>query len=214
MPTLDEQCHEWADDAWTVWFADEPFVIGAGYCMRCGGKLLADGSEQAQVAAVTPEAVRATWFFSYLSDVGQTHIDEDRWYDLVGLGLAQDGPPDITDQGRVILAALSQAHGLAAAEWLAEYIAEYGESLCPTCPKKEFCPDDGAGCADRLLRAALQQAEADGPSAEEMLDALDDEYRRKCDWEDGLDENVTRWRETPRQHARALIAQKEAGDAN
>lgn len=175
MATEQRKCHEWTldlsspdgDGEWIVYLGGIACASPAyKHCPTCGTKLNADGTEQALVAAVAPEAVRATWFFAYLSDVGQnTHIDENRWDDLVGLGLAHDGPPDITDQGRVIL-------------------------------------------------AALQQAGAEGPSAEEMLDALDDEYRRKCDWEDGLDENVTRWRETPRQHARALIAQKEAPDVD
>lgn len=61
-------CHRWDDEdgLWDVYYEVSTLTFVEGYCTECGTKLLPDGTTQAMVPAVTPEAVKATWLFRLL----------------------------------------------------------------------------------------------------------------------------------------------------
>lgn len=60
-------CHEFTGVIWQCSTTESDLVLcPEGYCPTCGTKLLADGTTQAMVPAVTPDAVKATWLFRLL----------------------------------------------------------------------------------------------------------------------------------------------------
>lgn len=134
-----------------VWDVRDGSAVRGGYCEDCGTRLNADGTTQTMVVAAASEAVREA--------VAAVRSFVDRYEKYHGfLGDVTPGSFDV-----VCNAALSQAHGLAAAEWLAEtmetMIAKHDEESggeCGDCPIRPpgFC-EGTDGCGSKLLQAAI-----------------------------------------------------------
>lgn len=166
------------------------------YCPTCGTGLRADGTEQARCDVVTSEAVKGTRLWELLADcaapdgchrLGYTVGGQLHSLYLAGL-LKRTGSGDetryiLTEQGKLILAALQQSPALAPAgdafrqrvTDLRDLATRYSRKLCDgnTTPVEitEQAPDMMRTLANEL--AAALAATATGPSEGEMLDALE-----------------------------------------
>lgn len=175
-------CHEWIEFSkqWAVAIGAEnmpPFMAMLQYCPVCGTRLNSDGTTTERCDVVTPEAVRGMMLWKALvvsgSDANATWDDgsvDDALASCFDLGLIT-GNADLTESGRIILAALQQGHGLAVAEWLAERYAEQeatlddcGECFVPggKCTAKGITLEE---CTRNILRAALASVPAPAPVA-------------------------------------------------
>lgn len=105
-------------------------VHDAHSCWRCGQELTAAGQARDVVPRVETEAVRGSEFFALLARAVSKYPIDDHFY------VACE-----SREWAVILAALSQSTGLAAAEWLARRLGE--EFDCPVCALPLLPPDDG-----------------------------------------------------------------------
>ena len=122
----EQGCHAFTGVVWECSAPEGDLVLcPAGYCPTCGTKLLADGTEQAMVQAVTPEAVKATKLWELLAfadhDVKTipTYAERLDEYDTLHLRRRVSWEDEkgsyywweLTEQGRTIHAALQQARG-------------------------------------------------------------------------------------------------------
>lgn len=165
------------------WVLDPPF------CPTCGTGLRADGTEQARVDKVTPEAVRGTRLWRVLSFIGERPRSdgelEAAGFGEVGsllelsdwglIGARDDSLWHLTDEGRIIYAALSQG-GLAAAEPSAE-VADAIDAVRSFVAWYEkhhgFLGDVTPEAFEMVIAAALAAtgaAQGDGDTA--LMDAL------------------------------------------
>lgn len=167
---------------------EDPYVFDehsgwpANYCAGCRCELTVVGGKPVvtrMVPAVASEAVRGTIFWQIVSNLPEKDETPDPskrdrvYFALQMVGLVVPGTEKLTDEARVLLAALSQSAGLAAvewlaaAEWLAEWLADQWEGHgCYGCPVGQAaCEKQPGSCRDVLLRAALAAVGAEpGPS--------------------------------------------------
>ena len=178
---------------------------GQLYCEYCGDKLNADGTVTRLVPAVTPEAVAATRLYSELVDA----------CDGVGNGMV-----NISDECHLLLAALQQARGLAAAEWLARRVAAQKQQIAQLMGEPDFRETFVEEATPGILAAAfaaLAAGESGEPSDGELMDALEAELRTghlragTHQWVSTDRTNPTIGRETFRGFARAIIAAQRGG---
>lgn len=184
-------CHERKKFVWIVHFGGADYAIGEGHCMGCGTKLLPDGTTQAMVPAVTPEAVAATrlWQVAELCKLHQldarcADVPEATWEAVHQLGwLDDDG--ETTEEFATIHAALQQAREPGAVRALPEkWRSEAAEREAKATKSDSFGGEAGHPMAKIFyecaaeLEAAIASVEPGEPTVSEFTQEQRDELRR------------------------------------
>lgn len=185
-------CHERKKFVWIVHFGGADYAIGEGHCMGCGTKLLPDGTTQAMVPAVTPEAVAATrlWQVAELCKLHQldarcADVPEATWEAVHQLGwLDDDG--ETTEEFATIHAALQQAREPGAVRALPEkWRSEAAEREAKATKSDSFGGEAGHLSMAKIfyecaaeLEAAIASVEPGEPTVSEFTQEQRDELRR------------------------------------
>lgn len=193
-------CHWQAQDGvlrvqvWWCGDREKPTRVGqSGFCMVCGTGLGEGGVERARCDVMASEAVRATRLWQALAFIGeQPRCDgeliaagfHDGLLELSDWGLVdarEDGLWHISNEGRIILAALQQSPALAGMEWLAKKLEEAASEVCTApgaCNDETSCEEciHWQCSTEAWLAAALAVTGAEpgeGATDTMLMDALD-----------------------------------------